>query len=247
MDQEKVGLHKAVGICDDFLELAKDIGILALVIVFLILFFFHGKYLRQKLHDAGIALHEAGISDLGPIKLEALEASNTEDKKSAKAVDSLEQQITQLESKFAELAVKDPSTAEAITALKTQVATADRALKTSLLSQQQILNSAPDSVEPVGWIYVGQVNETRTSWAGIGAKNISPVPPAPKFQVGQTFSVTSDIYLRSGGNPSAEDWHAQSKIEAVLRQGEKVEFLNADYSHAKAGGWFLWLKVKPAS
>jgi hypothetical protein len=246
MDEEKLGLHKAVGICDDFLELGKDIGAIALVIVFVVLFFFHGGYLSQKLRDAG-------ITKIGPFELGALEASNKKAKETAKSLDDLQQKIAELQSDFAEEAKSDPSAAKVINpfmnkiaALTDQATSTDQSLKTSLLSQEDILSrAAPGSVES-GYIYAGQVDVAKTSWAGVGVKNISPPPATPKFQAGQTFSVTSNVYLRSG-DPSSKEWHTQQQIVTVLRQGEKVEYIDADYSRAKAGGWFLWLKVKPAS
>jgi len=128
--------------------------------------------------------------------------------------------------------------------LKSQATSAEESLKTSLLSQQAIIQKAvPQLAETIGWMYSGQVDESKKAWAGVGAKNISPVPPVPDFQPGQTFTVTSDVYLHS--NPPGGSWHAQGDVVSVLKQGDRVQIVEVDTnSHAKMGGWFIWLRVK---
>ena len=244
MSEPESVLHKIVGHCDDILELAKDVAIILLVVLFL----FDGPYLRTKL-DA------VGISEIGPIKLAEVEKSNQQAKAAASSVDGLQQKITDLESKLAEVSAHDPGAEKAISplrseiaALKSQASSADQSLKISLLSQQEILRkAAPQSVESAGWIYAGQVDESKTSWAGVGSKNISPAPASPEFHAGQTFSIASDAYLRNS-SPSSGTWHTQGEIVGVLKQGDQVQVEDVDTSsHAKSGGWFVWLKVKRPS
>jgi len=242
MPEPTVGFHKFVGFCDDILAVAKDFAI----VFFVVLFLFFGPFLRKKFEDVGWK-----ITELGPIKLEEVQKSNQEAKAAASNVDSIQQKIADLEAKMSELSSQNPSAGREINPLKTEVAAlksqasyAQQSLKTTLLSQQDILQkAAPQSVETAGWMYVGQVDESKKGWAGVGAKNISPVPATPEFQPGQTFSVTSDVYLHS--SPPGGSWHAQGDVAAVLRQGDRVQVTDVDTSsHAKTGGWFVWLKVK---
>ena len=232
--------HRFVGFCDDVLGLAKDLAIL----LFVVLFFFEGPYLRQKLDDLGIA-------ELGPIKLKEVQDSHEEAKAAASQVNTLQQQIADVETKLGEISVHNPTASREINPLRTEVAalksqasSAEQSLKTTLLSQQEILQKAvPQSVQTEGWLYVGQVDESRKSWSGVGAKNISPVPSTPDFRSGQTFALTSDAYLHN--TPPGGNWHAQGDVAAVLKQGSSVQVTDVDMnSHAKAGGWFVWLKVK---
>jgi hypothetical protein len=240
MDEPTSWLHHFVGFCDDFLGLAKDLAIL----LFVVLFFFKGPFLRQKLDDLGVA-------ELGPIKLKEVQNSHEEAKNAASKVSTLQQQIADFEIKLKEVSTRNPAAAKDIDPLKGEVAdlksqasSAEQSLKTTLLSQQEILQKAvPQSVQTEGWIYAGQVDESKKAWSGVGPKNISPAPPAPEFHSGQIFSLAADAYLHSA--PPGGTWHAQGEVAAVLKQGDRVQVSDVDMnSHAKSGGWFVWLKVK---
>jgi hypothetical protein len=238
--QPTAGFHRFVGLCDDVLALGKDFAI----VLFVVLFLFFGTYLRQKL-DA------LGITKLGPIELGEVQKSNAQSKVAASQVDVLQQKLTDIESRLSEVNPHNPGAPTQIAALKgeigalkSQATSAEESLKTSLLSQQDIIQKAvPQLAETIGWMYSGQVDESKKAWAGVGAKNISPVPPVPDFQPGQTFTVTSDVYLHS--NPPGGSWHTQGDVVSVLKQGDRVQIVEVDTnSHAKMGGWFVWLRVK---
>lgn len=238
MSEPTGGVHKVVGLCDDILALAKDFAI----VLFVLLFLFDGPFLLKKLNDAGIV-------EIGPVKLAAVENSNRQTKAAASSVDGLQQKIADIEAKIADVSANNPSArkeigplTDDIAVLKSQASSADQTLKTTLLSQQDILRSAaPQSVESAGWIYAGQVDESKKSWAGVGPKNIAS-SSSPEIHPGQTLTVTTDVYLR--GSSSTGKWHDQGDVVGVVKQGDQVQVTDVDTSPAKSGGWFVWLRVK---
>src|SRR5260370_29595879 len=217
------GFHRFVGLCDDVLALGKDFAI----VLFVVLFLFFGTYLRQKL-DA------LGITKLGPIELGEVQKSNAQSKVAASQVNVLQQKLTDIESRLSEVDPHKPSAPTQIAALKgeigalkSQATSAEESLKTSLLSQQDIIQKAvPQLAETVGWMYAGQVDESKKAWAGVAAKNISPVPPVPDFHPGQTFTVTSDVYLHS--KPPGGTWQMHSDSVSDLEQGDQVAVTDRD-------------------
>jgi len=238
--QAPAGFHRFVCLCDDILALGKDFAI----VLFVVLFLFWGSFLRDK-------LGALGISKLGPIELGEVQKSNAQSKAAASQVDALQQKLADIESRLTDVDPHNPSAPTQIAALKgeigalkSQATSAEESLKTSLLSQQAIIQkAAPQLAETVGWMYAGQIDELKRSWAGIGARNISPVPPSPDFHPGQIFTVTSDVYLHS--SPPGGSWHTQGDVAGVLKQGDRVQVVELDTSsHAKTGGWFVWLRVK---
>jgi len=53
------------------------------------------------------------------------------------------------------------------------------------------------------------------------------------------LKISTDTYLRkdtTGQKSTAE-------ILSVVKKGETVEVIKVDFSHARAGGWFMWAKV----
>jgi hypothetical protein len=231
--------HRFVCLCDDMLDLGKDFSILLLVVLFL----FFGTFLRKKLNDLG-------IKEIGPITLSDVQQQNQGAKAAAQQLSSLNQQASEIEAELSTVAARNPGAAKDIApikdelnALASQVSSADQSLKTTMLSQQSVLTKASaQTVESTGWIYVGQADETKQAWSGIGAKNLSPAPSTPKFQVGQTLVLASDVYVHN--SPPAGSFRNQGDVVAVWNKGDRVEVLDQDASHARAGGWFLWLKVK---
>lgn len=232
-------LRDAVDLSNEILDLSKNFAI----VLFVVLFLFFGGFLRQKLDDAGFK-----ITELGSFKLEDVKKSNEQAKEAASNVDGLKQKLADLEAKLTEAESRNPGAGVEIGSLKSDVASlraqassADETLKTSIIAQQDLIRkAAPQPVETVGWIYLGQVDETKTKWAGVGAVNVSM--GAPIFQVGQVIALSSDVYLHS--SPATGSGHTKGDITEVLAANSRVEVIDTDYSHAKAGGWFVWLKVR---
>jgi hypothetical protein len=232
-------LRGAVDFSNEFLDLIKNFAI----VLFIVLFLFFGGLLRQKLDDAGFK-----ITEVGPFKLEDVKKSNEQAKAAASNVDVITQKLGDLESKLTEAESRNPGISVEIGPLKSDVASlqvqaksADATLKTSIIAQQDLIQkAAPQPSEALGWIYVGQVDESRTKWAGRGAVNLSI--DAPSFQTGQMITLSADVYLHS--SPATGGWHTQGDVTEVLPARATAEVVDSDYSHAKTGGWFVWLKVR---
>jgi hypothetical protein len=230
--------HDLVELCDDLLALAKDFAI----VVFVVLFLFFGPFLRRK-------LEALGIRAVGPIQIADVQHTNQQAKDAASNLALLETSLTDLESETSNTPVNNPEEMKwknEIAALKNQASTADLSLKSTLLAQQALLQKASQTIDTSGWIYAGQVDSSTKKWSGVGAKNISPVPAAPDFQPGQTFLLSSDVFLHK--TAPAGQWHTQGDVTAVLKQGEQVQVVGVDMSSpAKSGGYFVWLQIKQVS
>lgn len=239
MGESNSRIHNFVALCDDLMALGKDVGI----VVILILFFFFGSFLHDKLDALGIA-------ELGPVKLKEVQDSNKKVRDAASSMSTLQQKITDLEVLAAQGPSNTPSGVKGVSswkneiaALKTQATTADQSIKTTLLAQQDVLQKASQTVDTGGWMYAGQVDETKKAWSGLGAKNLASPPATPDFQPGQTYTLASDVYLHQAA-PGGQ-WHTQGDVSSVLKQGNQVQIVDVDMnSHARSGGYFVWLKIK---
>jgi hypothetical protein len=118
--------------------------------------------------------------------------------------------------------------------------TLDSTLRRSLAVQDSVLsNVAPSRVAQEGWIFCGKVNDARTSWDQRSTRVIAQRPT--DLVPGNEVELTADVYLRDAGQQLE---HAQASILGVLGRGSVVEVVTRDSSHAKAGGWFLWARVR---
>ena len=122
---------------------------------------------------------------------------------------------------------------------KTKVA--DQTLKSSLKNQEDVIERKDlQSKEQIGWIYLGKVDENKTGWERGYPKSIVPVR-VESVREGEVLKINDDVYLRgevSSGPRSA------ATVLSVVKVNEQVQVLELDYSHAKGGGWFAWVKVK---
>jgi len=236
------GLRGAVDFSNECLDLFKNFAI----VLFVVLFLFFGGFLRQKLDDAGFKLTE-----VGPFKLEDVQKSNAQAKAAASNVDVITKKLGDLESQLTDAESRNPGIGVALGSLKTDVASlkaqansADATLKTSIIAQQDLIQKAASPAsqpsETIGWIYVGQVDESKTKWFGVGAVNLST--QAPSFPPGQVIALSADVYLHSA--PARGGWHTQGEVTEVLPAQSTAQVVASDYSHAKTGGWFVWLQVR---
>lgn len=133
--------------------------------------------------------------------------------------------------------------AKYLQSLQQQAQATDETIKARLASQQSTLdaNSTQNAKIP-GWLFAGHVDDDKLHWSGDGAKNI-PATLSPELKSGSTFNVGAPAYLRADG-PSGS--HFGGKVIGVVPANGKVEVIaDPQYSHAIAGGYFLWLKVQP--
>ena len=123
---------------------------------------------------------------------------------------------------------------------RAELMTADRALKRSLATQQQVVAQIASSVVPdSGWMFLGKVTEDKSAWSVGSPQTVNStsvlLPP------GSTLTVRDNAYLRADGPSSAR---SSAAILGVVKVGETVKVDELDYSHAKGGGWFVWAKVR---
>jgi hypothetical protein len=225
----------------DLMTALRD-SVLFLLFVLLI---FAPSTIRERLVEAGFTK-----GSIAGFEWEAQIKSAAETTKSAGATvvqaaadyDKLMERLAELEKR-----VTDPSVRSEIRDLgsvaassRTDLASADQAIKRSLVAQQQIVTQiAPQSVADAGWIYLGKVNEEKTQWAEGAPKTVRAASPA--VAKGDRLTVIDDVYLRGDTASSAR---SSAPVLAVAKVGETVEVVDLDYSHAKGGGWFVWAKVR---
>ena len=95
-----------------------------------------------------------------------------------------------------------------------------------------------ESLEETGWIYVGKISEDKSSWLP-GSPTTITKTELP-IEAGQVVTVRDDVYLRADGASNAR---ASAPVQSVVKVGQRVEVLEVEFSHARSGGWFVWLKV----
>lgn len=126
--------------------------------------------------------------------------------------------------------------------LQEQAQATDQSLKTNLASQQATLEkTSPQSEQLAGWLFLGRVADDKAHWSPEGAKNVAPTL-SPVLAVGQHFTVTAPVYLHDNA-PSGT--HFGGKVIGVVPAGGQVAVIAPpQYSHAIAGGAFLWVNVQ---
>jgi hypothetical protein len=143
----------------------------------------------------------------------------------------------------------DPNVKSVIRKLSTGVqnwqksaGTADQSIRETLLKQQQIVaQTAPAAVQDVGWIFLGKVNEGKNDWVDNSPETIAPTS-TKKLTRGSLLTIIDDVYLRGDVQPGSP--HNAGRILSVVKAPADVEVLQADYTHAAAGGFFVWAKVQ---
>jgi hypothetical protein len=116
----------------------------------------------------------------------------------------------------------------------------DGNIKQRMSVQQEALTEQTNIKAPdEGWIYAGKINQEQTTWL----LSIKPTIAERKinYESGEELTITDDVYLRKD---EVTTMRANSEVIAVIKAGEKVIFIEKDYSHAVGGGWFMWLKVR---
>jgi len=109
--------------------------------------------------------------------------------------------------------------------------------------QNSVERQSPNAAATEGWIFLGRVDENKQRWLIANGRPIAG-GEFPQLTPGQELVLTDGLYLRSEGAPGQR---ASSPILDVIPAGTKVEVIDIDtQSHALAGGWFVWAKVKIA-
>ena len=146
--------------------------------------------------------------------------------------------------------VADPNIKETVKSIekvaqesRTKLKAADRSVRHNFAVQQQLVAKIrPSAVTKAGWLYLGKVTQDKTKWAAGSPKHIQAI--SAKLSPGERLTVKDDVYLRERGKVNGR--RTRGKILGAAKDGDTVEVIELDYSHARSGGWFVWAKVRHA-
>jgi hypothetical protein len=237
--------------------LVKDGSTIARDLIFLILFVLLLRWpttLSNLLSSAGVTEVNAGIF----VWKQQLQASADQNKAAAQANSAATDSLGDVQTALTAIAAqsKDPSIkAQATQALGqvngslSSLQNVDQSLTKSLVTQQTILQTpttsaqanapAANIVSPQGWVYLGKVDEARQNWVTPPQPKVSSSTPVP--QVGQTITLTDDLYLRA--DKGSSQTYNQAAITGAVRSGSAAKVLDLQPSRARGGGYFLWAKI----
>ena len=121
-----------------------------------------------------------------------------------------------------------------------ETAKADRAAKSSVLTQQRLIAQvAPATVEAEGWMYLGKATGQAGPWLPGNPETIETVPP-DALKPGARVRARDDVYLRADAGTGQ---HAEGRVLSVVSRGREVEVVAVDYP-ARPWGVAVWAKVK---
>lgn len=194
----------------------------------------------QKANIAGFEWQAEGLKTAA----EQTKSAGQEVEQASKDYEALVARLKELEAKVsspeAKAAVREIG--ETATESQAKLATADKVLKRSLATQQDIVSQvSPGSVAEAGWVYLGKVSEDKSQWVEGSPKTVQAV--APQSLRGSKLAVRDDVYIRADSGQSAR---SSAAIVGVAKVGESLQVTDVEHSHARGGGWFVWAKVKRA-
>jgi hypothetical protein len=215
-----------------------------LFLLFLLLLF-SPTTIKERLAAAGFTKGSIGGFEWEAQIKSAAEQTKTVGQAVEQASDNygkLIERLNALEKQASDATVKDTlkNIGNEAEASRAELTVADRALKRSLAEQQQIVAQiSPSAVADSGWIFLGRATEDKTAWSPGSPQTVAPTTARPS--AGTRLTMKDDAYLRGDGPSSAR---SSAPILGVAKVGQTVEVLDIDFSHAKAGGWFVWAKVR---
>lgn len=235
MSDEKKPVERFSALLKDLVSTLRD-GILVMLVLLLLIF---PSTIKNRLVEAGFTR-----GNFGGLEWEGIE--NT--KKVGQAVSQADDNYQELIDRLAELEkqVNDPEVKESLSDLaieaKASRATldvADKTIKRSLSAQQAMIETSESrTITEGGWLYLGKVTENRNEWAPGSPVTIAPTSAA--IQQGTRVTVTDDAYWRGDSEPGK---HASAPILSVAKVGTVINIDEVDYSHARGGGWFVWVRA----
>jgi len=235
MAEENGLLHNLVGYTKDCSVLLREICIVAL----LCLLFFEPAKFGSLLYNAGITkvstpFGEIDIASTGD-SVAAINRGLTD------SVACLQEIGAKIQKPTSNCDIQSLTTY--LQDLQQQAQSTDETLKTNIVQQQTAAaQSSPTATKPAGWLFAGQVDESKMHWSGEGPKNV-PASLSPAWTINEKFTVPSPAYLREDA-PAGN--HFGGKVLYVVPANSQVQVVaDAQYSHAIAGGYFCWLKVQP--
>lgn len=240
MTEAASGLERWSALFKDLISSLRD----GIFFVLFVLLLFSPATVKDRLIAAGFTKGSiAGMEWEGQIK-QSTEQTKAAGEVVAKADDNYQLLIERLDG--LEKNAREPALKQSLADLsaeaknsQSQLAMADKAVKQSLLTQQALVASvAPSAISDRGWLYLGRVSENKDQWAPGSPQTIAPV--SLPLQEGVRLSVRDDTYWRADNGGGQ---HASAPILAVARVGTVVTVEQIDYSHARGGGWFVWVRA----
>jgi len=235
MPDEKPPVERISALLKDLVSALRD-GILVVLVLLLLMF---PSTIKERLIEAGFTR-----GNFAGLEWEGIEQT----KKVGQAVSLADDNYKELISRLAELEkqVHDPAVKESINDLamearvsQQQLVVADKTIKRSL-STQQAMVEARDTAPATegGWLYLGRVNENRDAWSPGSPVTVSAT--SAELRQGSRLTISDDAYWRAD---SESGKHASAPILSVAKVGTIVSVDEVDYSHARGGGWFVWVKA----
>jgi hypothetical protein len=223
---------------------------LFLVILFVVLLCFPTQ-LNSVLTKAGISQLNGGIFTWQQQAKQAAAQSTAAAQANSAASDSLSDVKSALEAIASQS--KDPAIKKQATDAANQAAgsitsldSANSSLARSVLTQDSMAHSSGPGTESTtsasatqGWVFVGKSDPTHQHWAAIPKPKIDTASPA--VTVGQVVTFTDDIFLRA--DKAQNQTFNRAAILGAVRAGDTATIIDLQFSHALAGGDFVWVKV----
>jgi len=181
----------------------------------------------------------------------AIKASSDQAKGAGDAISQVEgrlkdfvAQLEALDKKTTDVNVKSAiaSISRDVQASLQETAKADRAAKSSLLTQQQLIAQvapASSTETAAGWMYLGKTDGPDGKWLTGSPETIETVPTSA-LKPGARVRARDDVYLRAD---SASGQDNEGKVLSVLSRGQEVEILSVQYP-SRPWGAAAWAKVK---
>ena len=222
-----------------FVEATKDLFVLlreGCIVTLFVLVLFMPKTFQKVLGRVGISKVTTPFGDIDVRNTGEKVASVSRGITDGVAV--LQQLQTQITDPVKKQKLQDLTTS--LTGLQQQAHDADADIKVLVGQQAAAQVSAPQAAPAAGWVFLGHVDDSKQKWSGEGAKNISS-EESPALKTGDRFTIATAAYLYSDA-PSGH--HLEGTVAGVLPAGTQVQVIeDPQYSHALAGGDFLWVKV----
>jgi len=235
MPDEKQPFERISALLKDLVSTLRD-GILVVLVLLLLLF---PSTIKNRLIEAGFTK-----GNIAGLEWEGIEQT----KKVGQAVSQADDNFQELINRLAELEkqVHDPAVKESISNLavearvsQEQLVVADKTIKRSLSAQQAMVETRETAaVMESGWLYLGRVNENKDAWSP--GSPVTVAATSAKLRQGSKLTISDDAYWRAD---SESGKHASAPILSVAKVGTIISVDEVDYSHARGGGWFVWVRA----
>jgi len=132
------------------------------------------------------------------------------------------------------------SISEVAESSRTELSTAEGALKQSIAKQMNIVEKInPSARASIGWVLLGKVTDDRKAWDARTPHSTDLTPSG--IRSGVNIKIRGDTYVRK---EITKTERSSVPIIDVVKTGDTVEVIEVHYLSAKGGGFFVWAKVQ---